>query len=102
VSDGELPRENARRAADMDARWYVAPVVCVAQEWSFCSGASGSACRWEAEGLRGSAWQARGLGTDLLLVAGWRCRFERMLPEGFLNAPGAWGSDALVDRQRLL
>jgi hypothetical protein len=57
---------------------------------------------WEAEGLRGSAWQARGLGTDLLLVAGWRCRFERMLPEGFLNAPGAWGSDALVDRQRLL
>ena len=24
-----------------------------------------------------------------------------MLPEGFLNAPGAWGSDALVDRERL-
>jgi hypothetical protein len=40
--------------------------------------------------------------TWLLLVAGLGCWFERMLPEGFLNAPGAGGSDALVDRQCLL
>jgi hypothetical protein len=59
-------------------------------------------CRWEAEDLRDSVWQARGPVTYLLLLAGWRCWFERMLPEGFLNAPGAGGSDALVDRQRLL
>jgi hypothetical protein len=62
----------------------------------------GECCRWEADGLRGSARQVRGLVTCLLVHAGWRSWLERMLPEGFLNALGAGGSDALIDRQRLL
>jgi hypothetical protein len=58
-------------------------------------------CR-KAEGPRDSAWHACGPVTCLLLPAGWRSWFEGMLLEGFLDAPGAGGSDALVNRQCLL
>ncbi len=42
-----------------------------------------------------------GMATDFLLVAGWRCWFELILPQGFLDALGAGASDALVTTERL-
>ena len=40
----------------------------------------------------------RRLVTCLLLLAGWRSWFERVLPEGFLDVPRRGvGSDAVID-----
>ena len=98
----QLAAVAAHIAADMDAlvicrgtgRRSAAMVVLFG-----CYGV-GEPCQWEQR-ARDSHWQARAPMRYLLLLAG-RCWFEHMLPEGFLNAPGAGGTDALIDRQRPL
>jgi len=40
-------------------------------------------------------------GESLRLGLGLRCSGQSVTVEGFLDAPGIWSTDALVDRERL-
>jgi hypothetical protein len=55
----------------------------------------------ETEDLRGFALAIALPATDFLLVAGQGCWFERVLPQGILDALSAWAADSLVDRECL-